>query len=177
MGKVPHFRPFSLPLVVALLRPLKIRFSFPNGCPNGFKTTSGRLLEATASDNLILHWSKQDFHRFSVHTKAWNQLKPEGILKILPVRHFGISSFTNQNRSKSFPKRSWKHMLPWTWLLVPSELDLDFKIAPKIRSKIGPKSISRGILARNFGGLWDVFKPVFKACWLPDNFYLLLLNS
>ena len=32
-------------------------------------------------------------------------------------------------------------MLPSTRLLVPSELDLDLKILPKIGSKIGPKSI------------------------------------
>ena len=40
-------------------------------------------------------------------------------------------------------------MLLWSRLLVPSELDLDFKIAPKNSSKIAPKSISRGIPARS----------------------------
>ena len=40
-------------------------------------------------------------------------------------------------------------MLLWSRRLVPSELDLDFKIVPKNKSKIGPKSISRGIPARS----------------------------
>ena len=54
-------------------------------------------------------------------------------------------------------------MLPWTRLLIPSELDLELKLALKIAVlvpygfdldlknafKIDPKSISKGILARN----------------------------
>ena len=40
-------------------------------------------------------------------------------------------------------------MFLWTRLLVPSELDLDLKMGPKMRSKIDPKSIWTGILARN----------------------------
>ena len=53
--KMNHFRPFSLSLAAALPRPLKARFSFPNGYPNQSKIDSGHLLEAIASDNSIFH--------------------------------------------------------------------------------------------------------------------------
>ena len=131
----------------------------PNWSPNGSQTASELLLEATGSDNSILYRSDQDFHRFSAHTEAWNLLPPEGFLKMLSLRQFRLSSLTKrsqavQNRyqhgSKSFPNRSWKHIvLPWTRLLVPSELDLELKIVPEIGSKFLPTLIVRGILARS----------------------------
>ena len=96
---MPHFRPFSLSLAAALPRPLKARFSFPNGSPNRSKIASGRLLEAIGSDNSILHRSKQDFHRFNVHTKVQNLLKTEGFLKILLVRHFRLSFSTKTSQT------------------------------------------------------------------------------
>ena len=100
-----YFRPFSFSLAAVLPRLLTARFSFPNGSPNWSKIASGRLLEATGSENLILHRSKQDFHRFNVHTKVQNLLKTEGFFKILLVRHFRLSSSTKssqalKNRSK-----------------------------------------------------------------------------
>ena len=94
-----HFRPFSLSLAAALPRPLKARFSFPNGSPNQSNIASGRLLEATGSENSILHRSKEDFHRFNVHTKVQNLLKTEGFLKILLVRHFRLSSSTKSSQA------------------------------------------------------------------------------
>ena len=105
MHRVDHFRPFSLSLAAALPRPLKARFSFPNGSPNRFKIASGRLLEARGSENLILHRSKQDFHRFNVHTKVQNLLKTIGFFKILLVRHFRLSSSTKSSQTfKHRPK-------------------------------------------------------------------------
>ena len=99
--KVTTQRPFT---VFALARarasrPLKARFSFPNGSPNRSKIASGRFLEATGSENLILRRSKQDFHRFSVHTKVWNVLKTGRFLKILLVRHFRLSSLTKSSQA------------------------------------------------------------------------------
>ena len=102
---MPHFRPFSLSLAIALPRRLKARFSFPNGSPNRSKIASGRLLEATGSENSILYRSKQDFHRFNVHTKVQNLLKTEGFLKILLVRHFRLLSSTKSSQAlKNRPK-------------------------------------------------------------------------
>ena len=94
-----HFRPFSLSLAAALPRPLKARFSFPNGFPKRSKFASGRFLEAIGSDNSILHRTKQDFHRYNVHTKVQNLLKTEGFLKILLVRHFRLSSSTKSSQT------------------------------------------------------------------------------
>ena len=99
VGREPHFRPFSLSLALALPRPLGARFSFSNEAPNRSKIASGRLLEATGSDNSILHQSKQNFHRFSVHTKAWKLLKTYGFLNILLVRHFTLSSLTKSSQA------------------------------------------------------------------------------
>ena len=99
MARVDHFRPFSFSLAAAIPRPLKARFSFPNGSPNRSKIASGRLLEATGSENSILYRSKQDFHRFNVHTKVQNLLKTEGFLKILLVRHFRLSSSTKSSQT------------------------------------------------------------------------------
>ena len=105
MARVHHFRPFSLSLAAALPSLLTARFSFPNGSPNRSKIASGRLLEAIGSDNSILHRSKQDFHRFNVHTKVQNLLKTEGSLKILLVRHFRLSSSTKSSQAlKNHPK-------------------------------------------------------------------------
>ena len=69
-------------------------------------------------------------------------------------------------------------MLLWPWLLVPSELDLDLKSPPKIGTKIGPKSISRGIPARSrlqwrFLSRRRHLQGRFQRLWELDFVYLI----
>ena len=145
VGRVPNFRPFSLSPAITLPRRLKARFSFPNGSPNGSKIASGCLLEAIGSDNSILHRSKQDFHRFNVHTKVQNLLKTEGFLKILLVRHFRLSSSTKSSQT------------------LKNRLKIDLKTVPNpFRSDLG----SICILELDF---WSLLSSIWTSKALPKS--------
>ena len=140
-----HFRPFSLSFAFALPKPFRARFSFPNESPNQSKIGSGRLLEATGSENSILYRSKQDFHRFNVHTKVQNLLKTEGFLKILLVRHFRLSSSTKSSQT------------------LKNRLKIDLKTVPNpFRSDLG----SICILELDF---WFLLSSIWTSKSLPKS--------